>query len=135
MSLSTIAEALEDKAMDRARGGLRALLKLVPETATVLRDGDPVEMPAHMVRLGETVLVRAGQRIPVDGEVTEGTAAVSEAAITGEPMPAEKAPGSTSSWGLAWIAAICRTSCKRAKPVRKLLKSIVRIFQKHSLRN
>jgi Cd2+/Zn2+-exporting ATPase len=85
---------LEARTMGQTRGALKALLDAAPATATVLRDGDPVEMPAHMVQLGETVLVRAGQRIPVDGEVTEGTAAVSEAAITGEPMPAEKAPGS-----------------------------------------
>jgi Cd2+/Zn2+-exporting ATPase len=85
---------LEARTMGQTRGALKALLDAAPATATVLRDGDPVEVPAHMVQLGETVLVRAGQRIPVDGEVTEGTAAVSEAAITGEPMPAEKAPGS-----------------------------------------
>ncbi|MCK9514314.1 MAG: cation-translocating P-type ATPase [Pigmentiphaga sp.] len=85
---------LEARTMGQTRGALKALLDAAPATATVLRDGDPVEIPAHMVEIGETVLVRAGQRIPVDGEVTEGTAAVSEAAITGEPMPAEKAPGS-----------------------------------------
>ena len=85
---------LEARTMGQTRGALKALLDAAPATATVLRDGGPVEVPAHMVQLGETVLVRAGQRIPVDGEVTEGTAAVSEAAITGEPMPAEKAPGS-----------------------------------------
>lgn len=85
---------LEARTMGQTRGALKALLDAAPATATVVREGDPVEIPAHMVEIGETVLVRAGQRIPVDGEVTEGTAAVSEAAITGEPMPAEKAPGS-----------------------------------------
>ncbi len=85
---------LEARTMGQTRGALKALLDAAPATATVLRDGQPVEIPAHAVALGETVLVKAGQRIPVDGEVTEGSAAVSEAAITGEPMPAEKAPGS-----------------------------------------
>lgn len=85
---------LEARTMGQTRGALKALLDAAPATATMLRDGDPVEVPAHMVQLGETVLVKAGQRIPVDGEVIEGSAAVSEAAITGEPMPAEKAPGS-----------------------------------------
>ncbi len=84
---------LEARTMGQTRGALKALLDAAPATATVLREGEPVEVAAHMVQLGETVLVRAGQRIPVDGEVTEGAAAVSEAAITGEPMPAEKAPG------------------------------------------
>lgn len=85
---------LEMRTMGQTRGALKELLDAAPATATVLRDGGPVEISASAVLLGETVLVKAGQRIPVDGEVTEGTAAVSEAAITGEPMPAEKAPGS-----------------------------------------
>ena len=85
---------LEMRTMGQTRGALKALLDAAPATATVLRGGQPVEVPAIAVQLGETVLVKAGQRIPVDGEVTEGTAAVSEAAITGEPMPSEKAPGS-----------------------------------------
>ena len=84
---------LEARTMGQTRGALKALLDAAPATATVLRDGELVEVAAHTVQAGETVLVKAGQRIPVDGEVTEGTAAVSEAAITGEPMPAEKAPG------------------------------------------
>jgi Cd2+/Zn2+-exporting ATPase len=85
---------LEMRTMGQTRGALKALLDAAPATATLIRDGEPVEVPAHAVAIGETVLVKAGQRIPVDGEVTEGTAAVSEAAITGEPMPAEKRPGS-----------------------------------------
>ena len=85
---------LEARTMSRTRGALQALLDAAPVTATVLRNGDTVEVAAHEVQLGETVLIRAGQRVPVDGEVIEGTAAVNEAAITGEPIPAEKAPGS-----------------------------------------
>src|SRR5690554_942784 len=85
---------LEVRTMGQTRGALKELLDAAPATATVLRNGEPAEIPAHEVQPGEIVLVKAGQRIPVDGEVTEGTAAVSEAAITGEPMPAEKAPGS-----------------------------------------
>ena len=84
---------LEARTMRQTRGALAELLKAAPEVATVIRDGEPVEVPAASVQLGEIVLVRAGGRIPVDGEVTEGSAAVSEAAITGEPIPAEKAPG------------------------------------------
>lgn len=85
---------LESRTMSRTRGALKALIDAAPVTATVLRDGDTVEVAAHEVALGETVLVRAGERLPVDGEVIEGTAAVNEASITGEPIPAEKAPGS-----------------------------------------
>lgn len=85
---------LEARTMTRTRGALKALIDAAPVTATVLRNGEAVEVAAHEVILGETVLVKAGQRLPVDGEVIEGTAAVNEASITGEPIPAEKAPGS-----------------------------------------
>ena len=85
---------LESRTMSRTRGALKSLLDSAPVTATVLRGGETVEVAAHEVQLGETVLVKAGQRLPVDGEVIKGTAAVNEAAITGEPIPAEKAPGS-----------------------------------------
>ncbi|MFC3085362.1 hypothetical protein [Tabrizicola soli] len=92
--LFSLGAWLEARTLRQTRGALADLLKAAPEVATVIRDGQPVEVAANAVRLGETVLVRAGSRIPVDGEVTEGNAAVSEAAITGEPIPAEKAPGS-----------------------------------------
>jgi Cd2+/Zn2+-exporting ATPase len=85
---------LEARTLRQTRGALADLLKAAPEIATVIRDGQPVEVAAGAVQPGETVLVRAGGRIPVDGEVIFGNAAVSEAAITGEPIPAEKAPGS-----------------------------------------
>ncbi len=85
---------LEARTMRQTRGALKALIDAAPATATVLRDGQPVEVAASAVALGETVLVKAGQRIPVDGEVIQGAAAVSEAAITGESIPVEKIAGS-----------------------------------------
>ncbi|MCL4676381.1 MAG: cation-translocating P-type ATPase, partial [Pararhodobacter sp.] len=85
---------LETRTMSRTRGALKALIDAAPVTATVVRDGETLTVAAHEVQLGETVLVRAGERLPVDGEVIEGTAAVNEASITGEPIPAEKAAGS-----------------------------------------
>jgi Cd2+/Zn2+-exporting ATPase len=85
---------LEARTMRQTRGALKALIDAAPATATVLRDGQPVEVAASAVSPGETVLVKAGQRIPVDGEVIQGAAAVSEAAITGESIPVEKIAGS-----------------------------------------
>ena len=67
--LYSIAEALEDKAMDRARGGLRALLKFVPETAAIRRDGASVEVAAKDLAVGQLMLVRPGERIATDGIV------------------------------------------------------------------
>lgn len=80
--------------MRQTRGALRALLDAAPSVATVLRDGEPVDVAPHEVRPGEMVVVKPGQKIPVDGEVSDGNAAVTEAAITGEPIPVEKSTGS-----------------------------------------
>src|SRR5690625_245592 len=70
--LYSIAEALEDKAMDRARTGLRALLKLVPETATVKRGDATAEVEAKELRVGDVLVVRPGERIATDGTVRAG---------------------------------------------------------------
>ncbi|MGV0431829.1 heavy metal translocating P-type ATPase [Corynebacterium sp. 20_84] len=91
--LYSIAEALEDKAMDRAQGGLRALLKLVPQTATVLRDGAAVEVTAKNLMVGELMLVRPGERIATDGIIRSGRSSLDTSAITGESIPEEVAPG------------------------------------------
>ena len=90
--LYSIAEALEDKAMDRAQGGLRALLKLVPQTATVLRAGTAVEVAAKDLVVGELMLVRPGERIPTDGIIRSGRSSLDTSAITGESIPEEVAP-------------------------------------------
>jgi heavy metal-(Cd/Co/Hg/Pb/Zn)-translocating P-type ATPase len=97
--LYSIAEALEDKAMDRARGGLRALLKLVPETATVRRDGASVEIAAKDLIVGQLMLVRPGERIATDGIVRAGRSSLDTSAITGESIPVEVGPGDAVSAG------------------------------------
>ncbi|WP_087117623.1 heavy metal translocating P-type ATPase [Corynebacterium urinipleomorphum] len=91
--LYSIAEALEDKALDRAQGGLRALLKLVPQTATVLRDGTAVEVAAKDLVVSELMLVRPGERIATDGIIRSGRSSLDTSAITGESIPEEVAPG------------------------------------------
>ncbi|MFT8636789.1 MAG: cation-translocating P-type ATPase [Pseudoclavibacter sp.] len=97
--LYSIAEALEDKAMDRARGGLRALLKLVPETATIRRDGASVEVAAKDLAVGQLMLVRPGERIATDGIVRTGRSSLDTSAITGESIPVEVEPGDAVSAG------------------------------------
>jgi Cu2+-exporting ATPase len=80
----------------RARAGastaIRALLNLAPAKATVIRDGRPVELPTAEVALGDTVLIRPGDKIPVDGEIIEGQSTVDESMITGESVPVDKRP-------------------------------------------
>jgi len=84
---------LEARTLDRTRQTLQSLLNLAPTTAIVLRDGRQVELMPHDVEPGETVLVKPGAKIAVDGEVVDGRSAVDESAITGESMPVEKSAG------------------------------------------
>ncbi|WP_135806111.1 heavy metal translocating P-type ATPase [Halorussus marinus] len=91
--LFSVAELLEAYSMDRARDSVRELMDLSPDTATVRRGGGEETVPVEEVAVGETVLVRPGEKIPVDGEVTDGTSAVNQAPITGESVPVDKTPG------------------------------------------
>jgi Cd2+/Zn2+-exporting ATPase len=91
--LFSIAELLEAYAMDRARSSLRDLTALSPDTATVRRDGDEREVPASAVAVGDVVVVRPGDRVPVDGVVSDGESPVDESAVTGESLPVDKRPG------------------------------------------
>ncbi|GGL42522.1 cadmium-transporting ATPase [Halarchaeum grantii] len=91
--LFSVAELLEEYAMDRARDSLRELMALSPDEATVVRDGEEVTVPAAAVAVGETVRVRPGEKIPLDGTVVEGESAVDESPITGESVPVDKGVG------------------------------------------
>ncbi len=84
---------LEMRARAGASAAIRALLDLAPPMATVLCDGREVEVPTAAVVAGDTVLIRPGNKIPVDGEVIEGESLVDESMLTGESMPVNKAPG------------------------------------------
>ena len=86
--LFSIAEALEDRAMDRARHGLRALLSLIPNTARVEREGEVVTVPAHTIVVGDLLVVRAGERVATDGVVSHGRGSIDTSAVTGESLPA-----------------------------------------------
>ena len=85
---------MEMKSRRGTSDALRALFNLVPPTATVLHGEHEMEVPTADVKVGDLLLVRAGQKIPVDGEVVEGDSAVDEALVTGESVPVEKTPGS-----------------------------------------
>ncbi len=88
-----IGEALEEFAVDRSRDATRRLASLQPPTARVRRDGEEREIPAEQVVPGDILVIRPGERIPVDGEVIGGTSAVDQSAVTGESMPVSKAAG------------------------------------------
>ncbi|UNX54396.1 heavy metal translocating P-type ATPase [Georgenia sp. TF02-10] len=91
--LFAVGHALEARTMNKTRSALAELVAVAPDVAVVMRDGQQVEVPAGAVGTGETVLVKNGAKVPVDGEVIAGTGAVDEASITGESIPVEKAAG------------------------------------------
>ncbi|SDY20385.1 heavy metal translocating P-type ATPase [Halobellus clavatus] len=91
--LFSVAELLERYSMDRARNSLRELMDLSPDEATVKRDGAEVTVPVDEVSLGDVVVVRPGEKIPMDGVVRDGESPVNQAPITGESVPIDKTAG------------------------------------------
>lgn len=88
--LFSIGHALEAATLNKTRSALAELVAVAPDSAVVMRDGEQVEVAAHLVRMGEIVLVKSGAKVPVDGQVVAGTGAIDEASITGESIPVEK---------------------------------------------
>lgn len=97
--LFSISETLEDRAMDRAQQGLRALLSLMPNTARVVRDDVETTVPASEVRVSDVLVVGAGDRVATDGTVIVGQSWLDTSAITGESIPVGVSPGSSVSAG------------------------------------
>ena len=93
LALITVGKMLEARSKGKTTDALKNLMKLAPKTAVILRDGGEVEVPVEQVAKGDVFVVRPGENIPVDGIVLEGVSAVNEAALTGESIPADKAPG------------------------------------------
>ena len=94
IGLVLVGQYLEGRAKGRARDAIKRLMRLRPETARVRRDDREVDLPIEEVVPGDIILVRPGERLPVDGVVADGTSAVDESMLTGESMPVDKAEGS-----------------------------------------
>ena len=93
LTLITVGKMLEAKSKGRTTDALKSLMKLAPKTATIIRNNQEVTVPIEQVMKGNIFVVRPGENIPVDGVIIEGTSAVNEAALTGESIPVDKAPG------------------------------------------
>ncbi len=106
--LFSLAEALEDRAMDRAKEGLRALLSLIPDTVRVSRLNGDVTIPAAEVRELDILIVGAGERVATDGVVVEGRSGIDTSAVTGESIPIEVGPGDAVPAGSVNGAATLR---------------------------
>ena len=112
--LFAVGEVLEGVAAGKARDGIRALANLVPKTAILELNGATQEVPAASLQVGQTVLVRPGDRIPADGEITEGTSGVDESPVTGESMPKTRGPGDPVFAGSINTEAVLRVKVTKA---------------------
>lgn len=93
--IMVLGSLMEQYTAQKARSAIDALIRISPRQATVLRDGVEVSVPVEEIRPGDMVVVRSGDRVPVDGEVVRGSASLSQASLTGESMPVDKTVGDT----------------------------------------
>lgn len=91
--LFSLGHSLEERALDKARQAIKALADLAPKTALVKRDGKEIELPVEQLQLEDTVIVRPGVRVPVDGAVLVGQSGVDQSPVTGESLPVDKSVG------------------------------------------
>jgi P-type Cu+ transporter len=101
---------LETRARRQTSEAMRGLVRLRPPSARVVREGREIDMPADRVAIGDVVVVRPGERVPVDGKIIDGRSSVDESLMTGESMPVEKAPGDRVTGGSLNIAGSFRLS-------------------------
>lgn len=99
IALVLLGNWLEARAKRATSGAIRRLIGLRPDTARVLRDGIETDLPIEQVRVGDEILVRPGERVPVDGTVVEGSSTVDESMLTGEPLPVHKTTGDDVTGG------------------------------------
>ncbi|MGD0871648.1 MAG: heavy metal translocating P-type ATPase [Bryobacteraceae bacterium] len=127
IALILLGRTLEAHARIKASAAIRRLMELQPATARVLRDGVEVETPAAEVRAGDTVVVRPGERIPVDGMILDGESAVDESMLTGESLPVDKQPGATAFAGTVNCSGSFRyqaTKVGRATVLQRMIEMV-----------
>jgi cation-transporting ATPase G len=130
--LFSLAEALEDRAMDRAKEGLRALLSLIPDTVRVSRLAGEATIPAVEVRELDILVVGAGERVATDGVVVEGRSSVDTSAITGESIPVEVGPGDAVAAGSVNGSATLRIEATADGRDNSLTQIVTLVEQAHA---
>ena len=128
LTLVTVGKYLEQRSRKKTTGAISALLRLAPDSALVRRDGREVTVPAEEIVMGDTVIVRQGGKIPVDGVVTAGTASVDESALTGESLPVEKGEGATVSSATVVLSGYLELEARRVGS-DTTLSQIVRLME------
>ncbi|MBW2284495.1 MAG: copper-translocating P-type ATPase [Deltaproteobacteria bacterium] len=99
ITLIKLGKMLESRTKGRTGGAIRKLMSLRPKTATIMRGDEPVAVPMAQVRVGDRVMLRPGESVPVDGVIVAGMSSVDESMLTGEPIPVDKGPGDTVAGG------------------------------------
>jgi len=99
ITLIKLGKLLESRTKGKTRGAIRKLMGLRPKTATILEQGKEKDIPLSQVQVGDIVIVRPGENIPVDGVVLEGESSIDESILTGEPIPVDKGPGDKITGG------------------------------------
>jgi Cu+-exporting ATPase len=95
VTLIMLGKYFEARAKSSANDAIRKLLELGAKTARVIRDGQQVDIPIEQVQVGDVIQVRPGEKVPVDGEIVDGSSTIDQSVVTGESMPVEKKPGDT----------------------------------------
>jgi len=113
LALITVGKMLEARSKGKTTDALRSLMKLAPQTATLVRGGQEIAVPIAQVRRGDVFVVRPGESIPVDGVVLEGESAVNESALTGESIPVDKAVGDSVSAATTNQSGFLRCEARR----------------------
>jgi Cu+-exporting ATPase len=99
ITLIKLGKMLEARTKGKTGGAIRKLMGLRPKTATILENGKEKDIPLSLVAVGDTIIVRPGESVPVDGLVIEGKSSVDESMLTGEPLPVDKGPGAQVTGG------------------------------------
>ena len=148
LTLVLLGQVLELRAHSKTNSALKALLGLVPPIARIVRNGVEEEIPLEEVRAGDILKVKPGEKIPVDGVITEGSAVIDESMITGEPIPAEKSAGDQVTGGtingktafemkaekvgsdtlLAQIIEMVNKASRSRAPIQKLADIVAKYF-------
>ena len=126
--LFAVGEVLEGVAAGKARDGIRALANLVPKTAQLVTGDTTREVPAASLNVGQTVLVRPGDRIPADGEIVDGTSGVDESPVTGESVPKTRGPGDAVFAGAINTEAALRVKVTKG-PEDNTIARIIRLVE------
>ena len=128
ITLIKLGKMLEARTKGRTGGAIRKLIGLRPKTATIIRNSIEKEVPLGSVNVGDTVIVRPGERIPVDGEVLAGESSVDESMLTGEPLPVDKHPGDKVVGGTINLEGLLKFNATHVGK-QTVLAQIIRLVQ------